>query len=463
MPDPFLEAHALGHLHYGIGGKLSPVSIRDQMFRGRVIIDRAIDAKLIGPDRELLVVGAGAAGATAAMYAANQSIPTTLIDKNKGPFSRQRRCRSRWISPTQYDWPADHWDLDYYPWAGPDMPLPWDAEYSNLLASVWLFEFKLTRRFNPHFRFLRSTKINWRAFKREVAREPTRLEVDFKPHGRGRFGMVIFSGGPGTEVCRVGDYKGFRFWDTDNFEKPHLGLVTPPRILISGGGDGALQDFLRIITKMSTAKDIYNSLPPAAQRAIDKSIASIEDQAQRAYLWTGKWEHDHEAYELLHRLHQRAIGNIINTPSIWGSVHAGLDPIIDASPDAVNVELIHPCNHFSKCYGLNHFLVLLIAAYLLEKSGNYPLRPDTMIHAVQGNGHTCRNNARRCFGKQHDVLFKYADCGTLYGVGASDIEPATIRYQAVIVRHGLEGSNPRGQLVNSQTRQVLPYYVPWSS
>jgi hypothetical protein len=437
------------------------------MFRGRVIIDRAIDAQLIGRDRELLVVGAGAAGATAAMYAANQNIPTTLIDKNKAPFSRQRRCRSRWISPTQYDWPVDHWDLDYYPWAGPDMPLPWDAEYSNLLAGIWLIEFKLTRRINPNLRFHRKTTIDWRAFKREVARRDTHLEVDFKPHGRARFkarfGMVIFSGGPGTEVCRIGNYRGFRFWETDSFEKPHLGLRLPPSILISGGGDGALQDFLRVVTKKSVPKDIYNVLPLVVKERIDKSITGIEDQAQRAYIWTGKWEHDHEVYELLHALHQKAVSELINSPRIWPDIRAALDPIIDASPDALNVELVHPCNHFFKCYGLNHFLVLLLAAYILKRKNYYPLRQDTMIHDVQGVGHTCRNNARRCFGRPHDVLFKFADCGTLNGVGAIDVAPAAKQYQAVIVRHGLEGTNPRGQLITSQSRHILPYHVSWSS
>jgi len=40
--DPFLLAHQIAESVFDIGGKLYPVSIRDQMVRGQSIIDRAV-------------------------------------------------------------------------------------------------------------------------------------------------------------------------------------------------------------------------------------------------------------------------------------------------------------------------------------------------------------------------------------------------------------------------------------
>ncbi len=110
MADPFLLAHAIRPFFFEIGGRLSPVSIRDQMIRGRMLVDRAVEAGLINQtSRPLLVIGAGAGGATAAIRAAQLGITTTLIEIAPTPFLRQAGCRSRRVDPTQYDWPVDHW------------------------------------------------------------------------------------------------------------------------------------------------------------------------------------------------------------------------------------------------------------------------------------------------------------------------------------------------------------------
>jgi hypothetical protein len=67
MPDPFLENHRIGANHFSIGGKLSPVSIRDQLIRSQLFIDRAFEQKLLRDDgsTRLAVIGSGigAAGA----------------------------------------------------------------------------------------------------------------------------------------------------------------------------------------------------------------------------------------------------------------------------------------------------------------------------------------------------------------------------------------------------------------
>ena len=72
MADPFLLAHQVGPRFFDLSGKLNPISIREQMIRARLLVERAKQANLIGPNSDLLVIGSGACGATAALHAASR-------------------------------------------------------------------------------------------------------------------------------------------------------------------------------------------------------------------------------------------------------------------------------------------------------------------------------------------------------------------------------------------------------
>src|SRR5438093_1204947 len=108
MSDPFLDAHRLGEFIYTISGP-SPISIRDQMLRSVTIVHRLIEAGEIGRSRPLVVVGAGAGGATAAIEAATQGVSTVLVESASQAFLRQAHAATRVIDPTQFDWPVDHY------------------------------------------------------------------------------------------------------------------------------------------------------------------------------------------------------------------------------------------------------------------------------------------------------------------------------------------------------------------
>ena len=56
---------------------------------------------------KLIVVGAGVGGVTTAIEAAKFQIPTVILEREVEPFSRQAECTTRFIDPTQYDWPVD--------------------------------------------------------------------------------------------------------------------------------------------------------------------------------------------------------------------------------------------------------------------------------------------------------------------------------------------------------------------
>src|SRR5262249_16783411 len=102
-------------------------------------------------------------------------------------------------------------------------------------------------------------------------------------------GLVLSCVGAGTERSTHGKYSGLDFWSTDPFQN----LGRTDRILISGGGDGALQDYLRIITGLSSAKEIYLRL--GIPLSIEQALQSAEDQASRVYIWGRHARHDHAA------------------------------------------------------------------------------------------------------------------------------------------------------------------------
>src|ERR1700759_2121962 len=88
---------------YDTGSVQSPGSIRDQIMRGQWIAERAIEDGRIGPDKPLLV-GAGAAGVSAALTASTQGVVVHLVDCEDGPFSRQLTCSTRFVDPSVYEW-----------------------------------------------------------------------------------------------------------------------------------------------------------------------------------------------------------------------------------------------------------------------------------------------------------------------------------------------------------------------
>ena len=275
MPQ-LLRAHEMMEYVYNVADVAYPVSIRDQMNRSRWLVAKAYDLGFFGPTRDkqyrrLLVCGAGAAGVTAALHALSLGVETVLVEQSPAPFLRQRLCRSRWLDPVQYDWSANHWTAGTFPHAGPGMPLPWPADRSHRLAFRWHLRLNAALA-NPLLTFRRPdhavgapTPIT------NPAGEVLGVEVTFHSGLREVFGMVLWCVGFGDERrFAPPNYTGFAFWDTDPFEQPDWGVKPPPaglRALVSGGGDGALQDVIRLATRRKSAIDVWQDIE--AERLVD--------------------------------------------------------------------------------------------------------------------------------------------------------------------------------------------------
>jgi len=93
MGDPILDAHQVVPGFFVISGPLAPISIRDQMIRGQLLVERLLEKRTIvptgniGPDSKfgVVIVGAGAAGVTAAITAANSLVSALVVDNAVRP------------------------------------------------------------------------------------------------------------------------------------------------------------------------------------------------------------------------------------------------------------------------------------------------------------------------------------------------------------------------------------------
>jgi FAD binding domain len=464
--DTFLIAHKILPLSYSFSAPISPISIRDQMIRAEMFVDHAVGANLVGYGKDLLVVGAGAAGASLAIEAARRDIRVVLIEQKGRAFDLQLTAARRWIDPTQYDWPHASWTFGTYPWRSPllpaeklpDVALRWPTGKASTLAFGWRRHLEDAVADPKKFlTFHRNTKL-LPGYPREVA---SVLEAAFDINGTQtlpqRFGCVVYALGFGSERVPDGDFRGFKYWDDDPWDRPDLGTRNRVgerlTVAICGAGDGALQDFLRIVTGMKSAKDLMTGLEPLLPPKLGLQLAAEEDTARRHSAWLQDSEQDHLHLKRLHSMYESAVAQTLLEPGVKALVDAVCGPILKR----LTVTLYYSCDHFSHCFPLNHFLVLLILRWA-DLRGDKALNVIDKVRLVGVKGvspHVCKGDKNDCHMSAHDLkLVPAPTCGK--PGGSPHTEPADI----VIVRLGtdsklnfdlLEGrSIPR-------TRQLLPY------
>jgi hypothetical protein len=458
--DPFLAAHRVGRLPlYNLGGRLSPISIRDQMVRACLLVDRLVEeARSSGNDPTatlgpLLVVGAGACGATAAIAAAEYGITTWLIDAALHPFDRQLACTSRFVDPTQYDWPTDHCWRGSYPWErGRPVPLPWRADTADQLARRWRLDLLLAFR-----RLARFLSYHGNTTLTGVGRAPGGWAWQVRmASGATRWlpaRTVVLSIGFGNERCTApsGTFRsGFFFWQTDPFESPNCGVPpgTPVRALISGSGDGALQDFLRLATGKGSAAEIYHDLGLSSFSGLEAALQSAHERARPALAWGRENHHDHPWHQQLQGVHEAMVDEVLKDGKVRDLLRLQLTDRFD------KIWLVYRCTHFTNTYPLNRFLVLLIAAFCdkIEGSDRIELRPGSSVTQVDCDRHVPSGHPIACHGKDHTVQFEdYPDCRR----SGQNAQANQLVANVVILRHGVDA--PRFSLPHAHPRQILPY------
>jgi hypothetical protein len=491
MSDPFLQAHQLGPYLFSIGGNVGPtISIRDQMLRGQLLVDRAIEQGLLGSkpeQRPLVVIGAGAGGASAALRAAQLGIPADLVDRQAQPFHVQTGCTTRWVDPVQYDWPMGHYDQARFPWPPPpdqdDFPLPWQADFADSLATGWQARLGALVTGPPPLPFTFHDRHDFRNVFTSVERARAGVTPQQVVEIRSRVtaqttylpaAMVLVAIGFGKERVWAGHddealadpARGYPFWDTDRWYEPNFGLAagTTPRVLISGAGAGALQDFLRVLTQPMThpttgrpyhsARAIYDRLgiPPAIQR----EVQHLQEYAQRLLVWGGSTRFEHAVQQEWHDGLVRLVQQVLAAnPGVGTELGKLLQP-----PDLVReVRLCYSCTHLTSTYGLNRFLTLLIAAFL-EEHGIQVLFPQLRLRNLDCAGHAVSAPPRPphdCWGQPHVAHF--VDQPRCFDPPTGP-HPTPFHPNILFLRHGVKRFEFETRITPPIARQMLPYSLP---
>ena len=476
MADPFLTAHQLGPRTYSVGGKLHPISVRDQLVRGEMFAQRAFERGLIGPDRDpLVVIGAGAAGVAAALRAAVEyKADVRLFDRSTNLFCVQAGCSNRRIEPTAYDFPLTHWRAGSYPLAsagpGPGWQLQWPAGEAQLLALAWRRAFDAAAiapgvrlQFQP--RSTLAGRPNLDPGGQFVTAE---LDID-DPNDppsrrvRERAAVVLLAVGFGREkrYLRSGSAPphpswGYHFWEDDHLSEPDLGVPSgDAAVLISGSGDGSLQDFLRVVTTPRRVTELYDAVfghAPLGDGPF-RRLMEANDAAARAYAWGCQPVHDHNVLREVHAAHAAVIDGLFaaHGPALRYAIGGVLrDPL-------PVVSLVYACNHFSNCFSLNRLLVLAVRRHLENegRAGGMFLPGKRVVGISPADGHECRSDPEGCHGREHEVT--WAACGDCRRPADPAEASGTLRANVLVLRHGIDMQDLPWNTSPPVLRQLLPY------
>jgi len=282
---------------FDLSSGLHHVSIRDQIVRAQLVVR---DLKRGDPNlNSILIVGAGVAGISAALEAAKHDIKhITIVETKNAPFSLLKTVKSRFVGPFMYEWPSPFSMNQSYPvhnsttWGSHSTaPLQWRAkkptpacELATKLETYLLSQLQdiaakgnsilticVDVSSNRITRFVRNFAAN------ESARALSRLQRH-KPGSLLDFGLwnattwpnrtkaeivstpnyVLLAAGMGRESVKLVaedasgakytglNFNGPLFWDNDSLKERDS---VNRNIAVFGGGDGALQDVLRALTR----------------------------------------------------------------------------------------------------------------------------------------------------------------------------------------------------------------------
>ena len=336
--DPVVRDFFLSSKHADISGPWRPASIRDQSVRACLVVDRAIRNGWISKDLPLVIVGAGVAGVTAAVLARSHGIPVTIFERNKplGVLSES----SRWVDPLAYDWPHSWWTQGSFPVANAGWPISIEAGEARTIALQ--FADLLFR--DPTIQLIPAEIREIRAL------------VDSVP-----FGLVFDCRGVKAERLVHGPVAGPAFWDRRHprmlAEQMAENLGRPLRVLISGGGDAAIQDFLLLATGVKSivelAQTVGISTSPSPGSRIDLAVfereaLSIEERCWRELCWLDPRD----------AVSESRICGILDDFYRTNAERFGLSPL-PCSPVSCEFTVVRLAGFHTICYPLNRLLGIL--------------------------------------------------------------------------------------------------------
>ncbi|WP_322003832.1 FAD-dependent oxidoreductase [Paraburkholderia tropica] len=293
------------------------MSIKDQVVRACALVDSLKAAnkltqqpELPAPIVDLVVIGAGAAGVTAAWRATQLGAKVLVVESSDKPFSVQRNCQHRHVSLSMYDWPEVFADAGAFPSLG-DQPVrstlstiygassfpcvasTWTPQYAHKLVEEWDKQLEL-HPIGCEWRFNTRASPALEGGSKILSDDLGFVHVKLTEDGKEPVSVyplnVILATGIGHErTLPESVFQSTPFW-RDDLRAPWASLVDPngKKVVVSGSGDGAIQDVLKslLIAGNGDLIPIAEALFTKKQLPVIKAkLCAIERHAERQLLW----------------------------------------------------------------------------------------------------------------------------------------------------------------------------------
>ena len=371
---------------FDISSGMVYASMRDQIARAQLLVR---DMKEVDPlCARLLIVGAGLAGASAAVHAQALGMEVVVLESQGDAFGLQANVSSRIVGPFMYEWPGLEVQSQSYPVVRPTLGAPHASTASWLSPSplkasdlavelrAWL-NGEMAKRNPPKFYFnvkASETRKYVNDFVAAAASNgafvPPPLTLPPAVSGANKSvsirrrktflpDYVILAVGMGEERVHLvdGDPAGMRglpFWCDDDLRS---GGIADMNVAVFGAGDGALQDVLRALTKHDHPLDLIEALEGGSDHIksmidqVKPQLASLEHQSRLFATWSKG-----SVYELVDRECERICHKLASDPIVKAGV------LSELRPGSGIVYHVYRERYLTRAYLLNRFCVHLIHA-----------------------------------------------------------------------------------------------------
>lgn len=426
---------------YCLGGEVRPGSVRDSIWRAGAVVELLARDGSIATGKDVLIVGAGISGMVATIHALAAGANVVLLENREGSYAPFATCVVREICPNTYDYPMPSWTRTKHPHRrfsrGYATVVKWKtATAAEVFEQVELKFSELTERFSDNYTPAFNTRlesplpsngkigVQLRDLATKTA-TPRSFDVVILATGIGELNRRIELPSPPHPKNTWSSFEGFCYYDND----PILHTNGPQiargkRVLLVGGGDGSLVDFVRLMTGQ---KSIRPTLRDLGLRGDD--VKGLQDIAR--YMWLALNRADsaalHNTYD---QLQARMVAFIDDLWTDSSAIQQNIAQLIISDPaDRPKVQVAIHCCHFGFAYLANRVLAQLIARHLAtdlvrENGGMFPFRIGVTVDAITAipaTRHVCTGDDRcraDCARYPHDVTFGSSFCRGHVGVSS---------------------------------------------
>jgi hypothetical protein len=333
---------------YVVGCFAKRLTLYSQQVRALNLVYALRQAGEMPEESKVAVIGAGAAGLTAAVAAASLKAKVTLLEKLQGPMDLQQNNRQRWIHPFLYDWPylsefVNDAEVTVPPFKGDEAKLPllsWSADYAANVAQEIVSQWEYYRR-----QF--GIEVRWNVDKKilDLRADGT---VSLRPGEDGseqNFNAIILAVGFGLEAKREDSDS---YWSEDNLDSTIRAVGARQRWLVSGAGNGAFIDLMRLCFRRFRQDEVLNFFTSA--EGIDGILNPLRDLYEENY--------SNEEYS----------ENFKSLPIGTKFIDAVRDKLLRRAQHLPEVFLVTPTRHF---YSAQTSFLNNLGVLVLERIGSF--------------------------------------------------------------------------------------------